>query len=310
MDGDGSREAKKLRCSEPDLRVVLGGSPAAAPATAAAGGIGDGGKMKRAEEEEEARARGSSSASSSSSSPAAAADAAAVTRWHHSQDLARKSRYIDAMLAAPMRERDEMTVTFPDVTAGRWDAMMRFLDSPCAARKMNARDVVDVATLYDKYEFVEGRELCDDVARDYFSSWERREEDMTVDVDLLVDLLTVTREANLDAAFAVGIEYVWMKLEGSHSRRYRPPYNRFMFTESHMMKLQPLIRYSQTRQEQERDWLTLAEHNLLSPNFPKEFVQALYHREQQELLEQCISRIVLSGTACNADGSYIGGSIL
>ena len=81
---EGEREAKKLRSSEPDLKVILGSS--------------DG-------------------------------DDAESIQWHYSQELSSKSKYIDAMLSTPMKEADELTISFPDITPDTWQKMMNFLDS-------------------------------------------------------------------------------------------------------------------------------------------------------------------------------------
>ena len=91
-------------------------------------------------------------------------------QWHHSQALASKSRYIDAMLSTPMKEREEQTITFPDINLATWEKLMRFLDSPVAARHMSAEDSRDLAVLYDKYECLEGRMLCDEILVDYFKN--------------------------------------------------------------------------------------------------------------------------------------------
>eukprot|EP00579_Thalassiosira_antarctica_P032205 CAMPEP_0202003768 /NCGR_PEP_ID=MMETSP0905-20130828/9271_1 /ASSEMBLY_ACC=CAM_ASM_000554 /TAXON_ID=420261 /ORGANISM="Thalassiosira antarctica, Strain CCMP982" /LENGTH=125 /DNA_ID=CAMNT_0048560981 /DNA_START=9 /DNA_END=383 /DNA_ORIENTATION=- len=105
---DCEREAKKLRSSEPDLKVVLGSG-----------------------------------------------DAESI-QWHHSQTLASKSKYIDAMLSTPMKEKDEYIISFPDIDPETWQKMMKYIENLVAARQMNARDALDVALFYDKYEFVEG----------------------------------------------------------------------------------------------------------------------------------------------------------
>ena len=98
----GERDAKRLRSSEPDLKVILGSS------------------------DDE------------------------TVQWYHAPTLASKSNYIDTMLAVPMRERDDYVISFPDIEPDVWAKMMKFLDSPIAAREMSAKDVVEVAPLYDK----------------------------------------------------------------------------------------------------------------------------------------------------------------
>lgn len=74
------------------------------------------------------------------------------THWCHSQSIALKSKYVDAMLSTPMREQETRTITFPDISLSLWNKN-KFLDDPSAARKMTVEDVQNVAMLYDKYEF-------------------------------------------------------------------------------------------------------------------------------------------------------------
>ena len=65
---------------------------------------------------------------------------------------------------------------------------MEFLDSPVAARRMKVSDVLKVAKFYDKYEFIEGTKLCDDVLLDYFRSSidQRQQNSLSLDVDLFI----------------------------------------------------------------------------------------------------------------------------
>ena len=67
-----------------------------------------------------------------------------TVQWYHSQTLASKSKYIDTMLAVPMREREDRVISFPDIKPDVWAKMMKFLDDPIASREMNANDAVEV----------------------------------------------------------------------------------------------------------------------------------------------------------------------
>ena len=160
-----------------------------------------------------------------------------VTKWYHSQALARKSKYIDSMLSTPMKEKDEKVITFPDITPDIWDDMMKFLDSPAAVLRMTPRDALKVATFYDKYEFVEGTKLCDLLLADYFRSLEKMEKDYSVDVNLYVESLVVAHKANLVKAVFAGISYIWGKMPILCT----PPYACNMFTEKQMDTLIPIL---------------------------------------------------------------------
>lgn len=262
-DNDIERDFKRLRSSDPDLKVVLGTG------------------------EDES------------------------IQWHHSQALASKSRYIDAMLSTPMKEREEQTITFPDITLATWGKLMHFLDSPVAARDMSAKDARDLALFYDKYEFLEGRKLCDAILVDYFkTSIVIKEMKFKLDVDFVIDLVNVAHRASLNAAFAEGIKYIWKKLVSS-----TVPYGRMMFEEKHLVILVPLLKYSLDNKKNlglrtDSLW-RVSEDRLISPevgldntDFPKQFISECQNTEQQHLLYRCIWYIELSGSHCNADGSF------
>ena len=246
------REAKMLRSSEPDLKVILG--------------TGDNESVL----------------------------------WYHSQTLASKSKYVDTMLSVPMKERDEYVISFPDISAETWEQMMKFIDDPVAARKMDERDALSLVEFYDKYEFGGGRNLCSYIISDYFStrSLVRMEKEHKLDLDLIIDLVNVAHKANLGDALKQGLKYIWKKLQSFETR-----YGRLMFTESQLAKLVPVLKYSKAN----RKSLGLSIYgfdDLEADAFPKLFVRASQSWENESLLQRCISHIAVSGTSCNADGDY------
>ena len=254
---DDERVAKKIRSSDPDLKVVLG-------------------------EGEDAN-----------------------FQLHHSQTLATKSKYIDAMLSTPMKESDEHKITFPDITLGTWQKMMLFLDSPLAARKMTVKDALEVASIYDKYDFLEGSELCDAVMSDYFKSTRKMEETSTLDLDLIIELVNVAHKSNLEGAFKAGINYIWDKMT-SVDRRI----GRLMFTESMLTSLKPALIYARDNR-QSLELHDVHERNVMSAtqtfeddSFAKEFVSSCQQWDEFNLWRRCISHIELSGSTCEADGEF------
>mmetsp|Transcript_4114 Transcript_4114/g.9235 ORF Transcript_4114/g.9235 Transcript_4114/m.9235 type:complete len:362 (-) Transcript_4114:62-1147(-) len=253
IDNEQQHQAKRLRSSEPDLKVVLGS--------------GD--------------------------------DAATI--WCHSPSLASKSKYVDAILSTPMKEKEARTTTFPDITPGIWHGMIKFLDSPIAARKMNARDALKMAVYYDKCDFEEGRALCDHLLVEYLESVVRMEEDHSIDINLVVNAVVVAHEANLVGAQGKGLHYVVRKITDSRS----VPYGRTMFTEEHMKKLVPFLskanlsRFGLLGRALHKNW------DIDQPAFPQMFVSDATKMYEESLLHQCISHIQLSGTMCNADGVFI-----
>ena len=254
---------KKLRSSEPDLKIILGSG-----------------------------------------------DDTAI-EWYHSPALALKSKYIDTMLATPMREQETRTLTFPDISPSIWQKMMTYLDNPLAIRQMKPEDVKDVALLYDKYEFTQGCELCKYIMIDYFDSLQELEEEYALDLELYIDLVIIAHKATFRDAFGVYYkDYLFYTMEYESSR-----YNRTIFTEEHLRKVFPLLKDYPTF-----DWTELnstletmlgkspgdksLDEMLDTPNIEKIFVQYCSNSYHSRLLRKCIHKIQLNGTNCKADGLF------
>ena len=227
-----------------------------------------------------------------------------TVQWYHSQTLASKSKYIDTMLAVPMREREDRVISFPDIEPDVWEKMIKFLDNPIAARCMNAKDAVEVAVFYDKYEFVDGRELCSLIMMDYMRdrSIHKMEKRYTLDIDLIIDLVIVAHKANMDDIFKQGMKYILNKMNSTEI-----PYGSLMFTESQLEKLRPVLKYAKECRYEGCSppplVRALLDSSIEQSNFPKSFIQGSQQSNERDLLSNCISHIELSGAGC-ADGSY------
>jgi hypothetical protein len=81
---------------------------------------------------------------------------------YHSQIMAMHSRYVDAMLATPMKEKHSMTITFPEIDPVDWECMMAYLQ-PAAPPPKTTAQIVRVLPWYDKYEFQDGFRMCDSI---------------------------------------------------------------------------------------------------------------------------------------------------
>mmetsp|Transcript_14939 Transcript_14939/g.35647 ORF Transcript_14939/g.35647 Transcript_14939/m.35647 type:complete len:377 (+) Transcript_14939:127-1257(+) len=273
MASEGEPESKKIRSSEPDLKVIIGSDEA---------------------EKEEAGADGEDDAEQKPR---------VVTKWYHSPSLAAKSKYVDALLAAPMKESESRTITFPDISPDTWDLMMKFVDDPLAIRSMKPEDVVQVAKLYDKYEFSGGRSLCDTILVEYFKSvfketFVTRTNKVVPDVDFIVASVVLAHEANLNDAFGEGMGFIWKMLVWTLA-----PVGRTAFSQEHMKLLAPLL------EETDKGLFErgLKNHyNLKSDTFPKEFVNNCSNWLEHDTLNRFISHIRLSGSTCKADGDYVG----
>ena len=235
-----------------------------------------------------------------------------ATEWYHSQGLALKSKYIDTMLATPMREQETRTLTFPDISPSIWRKMMTYLDDPLAIRKMKPEDVKDVALLYDKYEFTRGCELCKQITIDYFDSLSRLEDENALDLELFIDLAIIAHKATFRDAF--GDHYKDYLLDTMENEGCR--YNRTIFTEEHLKKVFPLLKENPTFGRTE---LSLMLETMLgnspgeksldemldTPNIDKIFVQYCSNSYHTRLLRKCIRKIQLNGTDCKADGLFV-----
>lgn len=281
-------EAKKLRSSEPDLKVIIGSASA------------HDGKSDEADKQK-----------------------AVVTKWYHSQTLATKSKYVDALLAVPMKESESRIITFPDISPEEWDLMMQFVDNPVAARIMTAQDVTKVARMYDKYEFADGLSLCNLVLKEYFHTVKdtcprptafliRRDDGPTKkivlpDIDFIVDAVVLAHEANLAEAFESGITFVWKVVASKHI-----PIGRTMFSEKHMKKLAPLLDLTRERPayggvypDPLQDRRSLYNEDLKSPDFPAKFVSESACFAAKSALSSFVASIEVSGSFTDVDGKFI-----
>ena len=280
MSSEGEPESKKLRSSEPDLKVIIGSDEAEeaaegadADGKASAGGEDDGAEKKQP---------------------------FVVTKWYHSPSLAAKSKYVDALLAAPMKESESRTITFPDISPETWELMMKFIDDPVASRSMTAQDVAKVAKFYDKYEFTSGTSLCDAILEEYFQSihgiLRERQNPVVPDVDFIVDSVVLAHGANLGKSYDAGMAYVWDAL-----RWLLAPLGRTMFSEDHMKKLAPLL--EETKDGARRQ---LGSYDLKSDAFPSDFVKNCSNWLTIANMSTFISHIRVLGSSSNVDGEYRG----
>lgn len=82
------------------------------------------------------------------------------TYVYHSQIMASYSSFVDIALATPMRESENMTITFPEIESEEWEAMIGYLQ-PFATPPSTAFEVLRVLPWYAKYQFTAGFEMCD-----------------------------------------------------------------------------------------------------------------------------------------------------
>lgn len=168
---------------------------------------------------------------------------------YHSQVMASHSMYIDTMLANPMKERQSLTINFPDLTPDLWECMVKYLD-PSESLTLSIATAIKLAPTYDKYSFESGLKVCDHVLSGMFEKnrekW--RDKKPLHDLDTLIDAFFVAHEAHLSKTIKLAV--VHFKNALGSARRY----GRIMFTKEQIKKLVPLI----------------VEKNLLKGSEPKE----------------------------------------
>jgi hypothetical protein len=226
-------------------------------------------------------------------------DKQAAEYWYHASTMASHSNYIDAMLASPMKESSTYEIHFPDVARVAWDSMMRFLEAPAEARLMTADDVMEVAPLYDQYDFPQGSKLCGQVLKEYFQD----KKQILSNVGLFVDAILLTDTANINEAKEEGSKSLIQTIE-SRDLHSGP----IIFTEVHMKKLAPLIAKDESLfQCLISSYIVPSvktKEDILSPLFPFTFVLACKYSETYNVLQREVDGVKLSGTRSKADGMF------
>ena len=213
----------------------------------------------------------------------------ASEKWYHSITLASKSKYIDAMLSSPMKEKEDSIITFPDIDGGTWDEMMNYLDNPAYARKMKLDDALKLAPLYDKYEFMGGTSLCDVVLDEWLSSLKGMEKDQSLDVGSIVNAIEIAHNANLKVALYRGVKYC---VEKMHSANV--PYGSTMFSKDHMKTLAPIISDVSSLKGNPHE-LIFRGWKMSEESFPKAYATETARLFEKSLLDQCITSYKISG---------------
>ena len=153
--------------------------------------------------------------------------------------LAGMSKFVDAMLAAPMKENNDGKVVLEDVSPEVFEAALKFEQDTTAARNMTAEDAVKVLEFYDKFEFTGGLHLCNVVLNEYF----QQQLDLGFkkppdNLNLLIEAIMLAEQCNLPEALKNGVLYMHKKMCSGQTEY---PFGGTMFTKEHIKKLQPLF---------------------------------------------------------------------
>jgi len=222
--------------------------------------------------------------------------------WYNSAVMAMHSKYVEAMLSAPMRESKSYELHFPDITPQTWERMMMFLENPSAARKMSTTDAFDVAELYDMFDFPMGRKLCDDVLHDFFGDLIQAEQNQSTPphyAQRFVHALVVSDAYNLPTAREIGMEHLAQKISSTNTL-----YGRTMFQVEDMEKLVPVLTKEAEKEPKPSYLEDYTPDEIRAPSFPELFVLRAQNFEMKRSIQSAISSIFVS--LKTADGRTVG----
>lgn len=88
---------------------------------------------------------------------------------YHGALLAAHSGYIDALLVSNMKESNESTIRFPEISVDTWKDIVRFLDpikvidedGKVVHDLPSVEEVLELVPFFDKYQFEVGLHVCD-----------------------------------------------------------------------------------------------------------------------------------------------------
>jgi hypothetical protein len=203
------------------------------------------------------------------------------------------------MLATPMKESKVYEISFPDVAPSTWESMLKYLEGPMEARLMTIEDAMEVAPLYDKYDFRKGCQLCGQVLKEHFQDNKK----ILSNLDCFVDAVLLADAVDLNEAYYVGVD--WLEKTFQHDTD-DPTGGGIIFTENHIRKLVPLIIKEDDLYQIVASILhgsgIKSREDLRSPLFPRALLMTYTQWVTRTMLEKEVARIKLSGTGCNADG--------
>jgi hypothetical protein len=248
--------------------------------------------------------------------------------WHYSQVLASQSRYVDALLSAPLaaaatrkinnegKAANLTEITFPDISPSQWERMIKFLADPVATRNMSKEDAIELIIPYDKYDFTQGIRLCDEVLSSMFYKDSEVFKEHMNDLDLLdrcVDVVVLSHEKNLKKT----MENAKYCLYDILFDGYDPEL--VILTVDHVRKLVPVIAsYNDDRsntihyihynlQSTIEQRLGKKDIDILSPMFPNFFVAQIQLIAARNTALKLVNEISIINCGAYVSGDYDAG---
>jgi len=273
-DTSSSPLVKKLRYSQPDVKVIL---------------------VYTNDDQEKADDSDNNKNKDTAASDACTSEESKKEKeyWMYSLELCRWSKFVDNCLSSNMQEASTKEIKFHNVTPEIFDLAIRLQNDHNAIRSATAEEAIKVVEFYDKYEFTAGLEFCDRVIVEHFKNLEHQGGEgagwLFSDLDLSIESTVVAERHNLKESKTQSLSHMYSCLFGEPS----------IFTVDQVKKLHHLFKEGnfpdvvpdQTSKEE-----------LESACFPKYFVS--YHSNRGRHHSILVRAVRISLTETDADGTY------
>lgn len=126
---------------------------------------------------------------------------------YHSLAMALLSKYVDAMLSAPMKEGATKKIAFPDITPALWENLMKYLE-PGFYELPSSEEAMTLVKYYHKYDFPSGLHLCDHILSKLIAQGYK-----SLGSDKIAEAFVCAHTHSLETATAAGVKAVSEMLE-------------------------------------------------------------------------------------------------
>ena len=119
--------------------------------------------------------------------------------------------FFDAMFASGMAESVDGKVTLEDVEPEVFELATTLLETPMRARTAGPADAIQVALFYHKYNSKLGLDLVEGILCEFFDQMIAKENDefpTTTEMEIIVDALAFSTQANLSSLVTKGKEFL------------------------------------------------------------------------------------------------------
>ena len=159
---------------------------------------------------------------------------------YHSVILAYHSGYFDSLLSSGMSESLSKEVVLEDVDPDVFAQAMSYLEHPAKAKTASARDLMGVATFYNRFDCPTGLELvaagCELFLKDFdYEGVNRSRNPQPHELELILSIILFSQQANLSTLIEKSISFL-------QNRLWSPsPLEQGLFELEHLERLQGFI---------------------------------------------------------------------